>query len=118
MAGVFVRVEREELREVLGDMLISRESSVNLAQSTSELKKLRVSKFKYHREIELNLEQLDLEVTRLKSYLPEVELPGTVGTLKVRSDRASSGAMSKARRTKYQAELEEIKKRLSTLRKG
>lgn len=118
MTGVFVRVEREELKEVISDMLSSRESFVNLAQSTSELKKLKITKFKYHREIESNLEQLDLEVAKLRSYLPEVELPGTVGLLKVRSEKSSSRAMSKARRTKYQAELEEIKKRLSTLRKG
>jgi hypothetical protein len=116
MKGVFVRIERDEMKQVVTEMLEAHASVVEISSDTSRFKKIRKSKIKLESDFLMAAEELDLEVEKIKSLMPAVEITGKgrfefkpgKPILKIRSSRE--------RKTKQEIELEAIRQRIESLR--
>jgi hypothetical protein len=115
MEGIFVKIDRNDIKEMVEEMLESNASFVELSSSTSQLVKLRKKKLKLQRDFLMKTEELGLEIDKINSFMPSFEISSKriskpileVGTRKI---------AKATRKTKYEAELEEIRKRLEELR--
>ena len=118
MKGVFVRLDRDEIKEVVSEMLEAHASIVELSSDTSRFKKMRKSKLKLERDFLMAAEELDLQVEKLKSFMPAVEITGK-GRFEFKPGKPQIrvGFAKKTRKTKYEAELEAIRQRLEALRR-
>jgi hypothetical protein len=115
MKGVFIRVEKEDLRGVVEELLESNASTVHLSSSAAQMKKLRNSRLKLQREFFKGITEMDLEVEKIKAMLPEVKVKHFV----FKPDQPSLiTKQERKRRSKYEKELEEIKARLDYLRRS
>ena len=117
MKGVFVRLDRDEIKEVVSEMLEAHASIVELSSDTSRFKKMRKSKLKLERDFLMAAEELDLQVEKLKSFMPAVEITGK-GRFEFKPGKPQIrvGFAKKTRKTKYEAELEAIRQRLESLK--
>ena len=115
MEGIFVKVDRTNIKEMLEEMLEANASFVELSSSTSQLAKLRKQKLKLQRDFLMKTEELGLEIDKINSFMPSFEI--TSRRISKPSPEIGTRKKAKAiRKTKYEVELEEIRKRLEELR--
>lgn len=118
MKGVFVRLERDEIKETVEEMLETNASLVELNSSTSALKKLRNSKSKLQKDFLIKTEEIDIEIEKIKAMLPEVQVPKERFSFKpgTAKSKAKKAGKITSRKTKHETELEAIRQRLEQLR--
>ncbi len=119
MKGVFVRLERNELKDIVSEMLEANTALVHLSLSTSNLKKIRKEKINSQREFLMAGEELDLEIEKIRAMLPSVEMTGQ-GRFEFKPQkpvlRIKKSKSTRIRKNRHEAELENIRKRLEEIR--
>jgi len=115
MKGVYTQIEKEELKEIIEEVLNINSAFVNIAAQTEEINNLRKAKYKLQRDFLIASEELDLEIEKIKSFLPEVKF--SKENIHVAFEKPSLKIDKKTRKGKYQLELDSIRKRLEELRK-